>query len=135
MKSMFFIALIFTVFTLTVKAQSLIPATSEDQEMFDQQLEQAAEPQKPVKSAVDTKVRKDRFGSIVKEEAVKLKAADVDTRKEMGQRISDLRRKNPAGAAAGTSAAGNSSSASDGKNSAPGLNNTSAPGNSGNHKK
>ena len=133
MKSMLIIVFIFTVFTLTVKAQNLIPATSEDQEMFDQQLEQAAQPQKPVKSAVSTKERQAKFGSIVKEEAVKLKASDVAARKDMGQRVSDLKRKNPAASAG--AAGGASSSTTDGQSSAPALNNGATHGNSGNHKK
>ena len=134
MKSLLAVVLIFTIFTIAVSAQELIPATSEDQELFDQELERAeAQPQKAVKSAADTKDRKARFGSLVKAEAVKLKASDNSARKEMGQLVSEQRRKNPGAADAATQ--GNSSSSKDGKNSAPGLNDSGSPGNSGNKKK
>lgn len=134
MRSLLAIVLFFTIFTIAVNAQELIPATSEDQELFDQQLEKAEAPQKPVKSATATKERKALFGSLVKEEANKLKAADNTARKEMGQKVAEQRRKNP-GAADSSAAPGNSSAAKDGKNSAPGLNDSGAPGNRGNKKK
>lgn len=130
MRAMVFIVFIFSVFTFAVNAQELVPATSEDQDVFDQQLEQAQtqKPAQPVKTnPAATKERKSRFGSLVKEEASKLKAADQSTRKEMGQRVSDQRRKNPA---AGGASTGTNSSGNDGKNSAPGLNDSGTRGNS-----
>jgi hypothetical protein len=135
MKSAILIIFIFSVFTIAVSAQELVPATSEDQDSFDQQLEQAQV--QPVKTnAAATKDRQSRFGSLIKEEASKLKAADTSVRKQMGQTVSGQKRKNPA-AAGSTSVSGSTSSSSggDGRTSAPGLNNSGSPGNSGNKKK
>ena len=74
-------------------SQELIPATSEDQEVFDQQLEAAQAQSKDVTPEA-AKNRKSGFGSLVADEAKKLKDSTVEGRKAMGQLISNQKRKN-----------------------------------------
>jgi hypothetical protein len=63
-------------------AQTLVPATSEDIDAFDRQLAEA---------------RKDNFGKQVSEEAKKLKSTEKQERRDMGQFVSDQRRKEDQG--------------------------------------
>lgn len=116
-------------------AQALIPATSEDQEAFDQQLEQAqqASDQKAQEvKPVTAKARKANFGNIVLDEAKKLKDSNASDRKVMGQNTATQKRKNQNSAPLGLEM-------KDGRNSSPKLNNSggapSSPGQSGNRKK
>ncbi len=130
-----------------VYAQELVPATSEDQEIFNQQLEQAEKQNAEFKAkrgeaagAGSAENRKANFGQIVSAEAKKLKDSGADSKKGIGSEISILKRKNQTQIENNSSSNSNGSSASkDGRNSAPRLNNSggapSQPGQSGNRNK
>lgn len=111
-------------------AEDLVPATADDQEAFDQQVATQVE---PVIKAEDrtAKLKKSNFGQVVSAEAKKLGANSKEQHKDMGQWVSDQRKKNHQ---SGNSTNGNSSSsAGDAKNSAPGEKEGSH-GQSGNHR-
>lgn len=136
-------------FSQAVLSQELVPATSEDQEIFNQQLEQAEKQNAELKSkrgeaaaASAAETRKASFGQTVSAEAKKLKDSTVDAKKGIGPAISGLKRKNQTQTQVDNNSSSNSSGSSaskDGRNSAPRLNNTggapSQPGQSGNRNK
>ncbi len=130
-------------------ADDLVPATSEDQDAFSEQLDRAEKLNAEIKAkrsgtetAEAAKSRKENFGQLVSVEAKKLKDATLDGKKGMGSAISTLKRKNKTQAPVvdNSSADSNASSVGkDGRNSAPNLNNSggapSQPGQSGNRNK
>lgn len=136
-------------FSQTVLAQELVPATSEDQEIFNQQLEQAEMKNAELKAkrgeaagAGSAENRKASFGQTVSAEAKKLKASGTDSKKGIGSAVSILKRKNQTQTQVENNSSSNSSGSSaskDGRNSAPRLNNSggapSQPGQSGNRNK
>ena len=112
-------------FGVSLAAQELVPATSEDEEMFERQLEAAQKAPKAVTGSGSNTA----FKELVKEEAKKLKQASVAERKNMGATVSDQKRQNSNRGAA----------VKDGRNSSPTLNNAGgapgSPGKSGNRSK
>lgn len=136
-------------FSQTVLSQELVPATSEDQEIFNQQLEQAEKQNAELKAKRDkaagassAETRKANFGQIVTAEAKKLKDSATGAKKGIGSAVSVLKRKNQTQTQVENSSSSNSSGSSaskDGRNSAPRLNNSggapSQPGQSGNRNK
>lgn len=135
-----------------ISAQVLIPATNEDQDAFEQQIERAAEQAAAAqlknksgdakqKSSEKSKPDKAAFGTAVRLEAKKLKDASVDDRKGMGSLISSQKKKSQTQSAGNASGLGSnaSSAAKDGRSSSPNLNDTGgrpeAPGQSGNRRK
>ena len=136
-------------FAQAVLAQELVPATSEDQEIFNQQLEQAEKQNAELKAkrgeaagATSVENRKANFGKIVSAEAKKLKDSGADSKKGIGSAISNLKRKNQTQTQVENNSSSNSNGSSaskDGRNSAPRLNNSggapSQPGQSGNRNK
>ncbi len=130
--------------TSLAMADDLVPATSDDTANFDNQIPAPAPAPAPStdadgkhgKSADHSKDKKPKsnFGTTVSAEAKKLKDADKDTRKGMGNWVSSQRRKDEqkrpnaaATAGAGASAAGSANS--DARTSAPaGATNGSADG-------
>jgi hypothetical protein len=83
-------------------ADELVPATSDDLKDFDQQVAKSQEaPRKDGEhrqsgdaSKKEAKLKKESLGSLVSAEAKKLKDESMDQRKEMGQWVSNQRRKN-----------------------------------------
>lgn len=139
------LALIFFI-SSTVSAQELVPATSEDEELFEQQLEQAEKNASKKfgtnQQAVTKKADAAKFKEFVTAEAKKLKDATVDTRTQQGQNVAAQKRKNLTQGQGGTSSGsqGNSSNSNkDGRISAPIFNNSGgaadSPGKSGNRPK
>jgi hypothetical protein len=138
-------ALVFFI-SATVTAQELVPATSEDEELFEQQLEQAEKNASKKfgsnQQAVTKKADAAKFKEFVTSEAKKLKDATVDTRTQHGQNVAAQKRKNLTQGQGGTSSGsqGNSSNSNkDGRISAPVFNNSGgaagSPGKSGNRPK
>lgn len=139
MGKIFINTLLLVLLSSWASAQSLVPATSEDLNEFDQQISQSTrkntEKEKSGKAA--------NFGALVSEKAKDLKTEELDQKKKMGQWVSEQRKKGaekvPA-ANEGRGANGNSSSSGkDAKTSSP-VNNDrgnseTAPGHSGNRKK
>jgi len=134
-----------------VFAEDLVPATSEDQQAFDQEVAPVVDSGSGTtgdesedvtgedgqgknhgKKGHVKKARKANFGLIVSTEAKRLKDEPQDQKKEMGSWVSNQRRKN-------TGSAGGHGSSNDGRSSSPKLNNSggssNSPGQSGNHKK
>ncbi len=164
MKNLVFgVALTLLFFSRVSLAEDLVPATSDDQSKFDQQVSDIQAPPADSGTTSDSdgkekkenlkkqhvkKEKKANFGMIVSAEAKKLKDLPKDQKKEMGKWVSDQRRKNlenGGNTSAGhgdSSAGGGASSANDGRASAPSAGNTAnpgsstnAPGKSGDHRK
>lgn len=125
--------------------QSLVPATSEDLGEFDRQIQEAQmkrPPEVPSKAAAATeksessaqakeKKPKSNFGTLVSQEAKKMKESDPNQRRGMGQWVREQRRQNEVQNPSASQAPGSAGSV---KN--PALENSSnAPGQSGKKKK
>ena len=109
-------------------AEVLVPATTDDQKNFDQQVvapapvaqtEDTKDADSGGKSKKDKKAKKENFGALVSAEAKKLKDESKDDRKGMGKWVSEQRRKNTAHPARPASSESSGSDSDDSKRSAP----------------
>jgi len=96
--SKFLLSLVLIFAALTLNAQELVPATSEDIQEFDRQISKKAKTERP-----------SNFGSEVSAEARKLKDQSKDSRNEFGQWVSSQRKKSDQGqpSASGSANSGN----------------------------
>ena len=98
----YILALIVTLAAGLASAQDLVPATSEDIDMFDRQLQEQKEKTEQGDKAKEKKAKADNFGQLVREEAQKLK--DEESKKGgLGAFVKEQRRNERAGGGAESS--------------------------------